>query len=168
MTPSTMTTAMPFTSFFQLQLNPPPPLLGYRSLRLTQKSSTFFNARASISTSSFPLASRIVVKNLPFSTSESDLRQEFSNFGQVAEVKLVKYEDRARRNAYAFIQYTCLDDAFLALENMDGEVFDGRMIYVDVAKPGRRCFGAYPTASGPPQQASPSGSTLNEQDECWY
>ncbi|CAN0920065.1 Small RNA-binding protein 11, chloroplastic [Linum grandiflorum] len=167
MTMTTIPTCLPFSSLIAVHSNP--RRLNYCNLRLAPNSNTLFNARASLSTTpSFPLASRIVVKNLPFSTSESDLLEEFSNFGEVSEVKLVKYEDKKRRNAYAFIQYTCLDDAFLALENMDGEVFDGRMIYVDVAKPGRRCFGAYPTASGPPQQSSASAATLNEQDECWY
>ncbi|CAL1402476.1 unnamed protein product [Linum trigynum] len=125
-----------------------------------------FHVRASLSTPGFPLASRIVVKNLPYLTSESSLREEFSSFGEVAEVKVLKFEEGERRKAHAFIQYTCLDDAFLALENMDRKMFDGRMIYVEVAKPGKRSFGEYPTASGPPK-GSPAASS-NDQDDCWY
>ncbi|XP_058197237.1 multiple RNA-binding domain-containing protein 1-like isoform X3 [Rhododendron vialii] len=67
----------------------------------------------------FPLASKIMVRNLSYSTTESCLRDEFSTYGQVAEVKLVVDEDSKRSKGYAFIQYTSQDDAILALESMD-------------------------------------------------
>lgn len=109
-TMTTIPTSLPFSSRFHLQLNP-----RRLELRFAPDSNRLFlfNARASLSTTpSFPLASRIVVKSkyrsglivvwlnpcrnlgrlsylgsadLPFSTNESDLRQEFSNFGEVAE-----------------------------------------------------------------------------------
>ncbi|EEF28964.1 glycine-rich RNA-binding protein 4, mitochondrial [Ricinus communis] len=129
------------------------------------KSSTL-NLRASFSsTSNFPLASRIIVKNLGYSVGESSLQKEFSNFGEIAEVKLVKDDERKRSKAFVFIQYTCQDDAILAMENMDRKIFDGRLIYVDLAKPGKETFRGYPKASGPPPLH------LREQDEvadCWY
>ncbi|KAF6135171.1 hypothetical protein GIB67_035242 [Kingdonia uniflora] len=56
---------------------------------------------------------------LSYATSETSLRKEFSNFGQVAEVKLIKDEGGKRSRGYAFIQYTSQDDAMLALENLD-------------------------------------------------
>ncbi|XP_059439121.1 glycine-rich RNA-binding protein 4, mitochondrial [Corylus avellana] len=120
--------------------------------------------RASLS--DYPLASRIMVRNLPYSTSESSLRQEFSNFGEIAEVKLEKNGARKWSKGYAFIQYTCQEDAMLALENMDYKNFDGRVIYVELAKPGGNAFGGRPRTSGPPKVQH-----LQEQDEvpdCWY
>ncbi|KAH0935273.1 hypothetical protein HID58_012390, partial [Brassica napus] len=65
------------------------------------------------SLSSYPLASKIMVRNLPFSTSEDFLQKEFSAFGEVSEVKLVKDESMKRSKSYAFIQFTSQDDAFL-------------------------------------------------------
>ncbi|KAJ9168485.1 hypothetical protein P3X46_020002 [Hevea brasiliensis] len=120
---------------------------------------------SSLSNSSFPLASRIIVRNLGYWVSDSSLQKEFSSFGEIAEVKLVKDEITKRPKAYAFIQYTCQDDAILALENMDQKIFDGRLIYVELAKPGKGSFEGYPKASGPPKQH------LQEKDEvadCWY
>ncbi|KDP30166.1 hypothetical protein JCGZ_18199 [Jatropha curcas] len=109
----------------------------------------------------------VFAENLGYSVSETSLRKEFSNFGEIAEVKLVKDIDITKRpKAYAFIQYTCQDDAVLALENMDRERFDGRLIYIEIAKPGKHSFGEYPKASGPPKKEN-----LQEQDEvsdCWY
>ncbi|KAF2302741.1 hypothetical protein GH714_002597 [Hevea brasiliensis] len=128
--------------------------------------------------------------DLGYWVSDSSLQKEFSSFGEIAEVKLVKDEITKRPKAYAFIQYTCQDDAILALENMDQrlyfvtlplssktrlkihvvlifyhQIFDGRLIYVELAKPGKGSFEGYPKASGPPKQH------LQEKDEvadCWY
>ncbi|KAF5729226.1 cold-inducible RNA-binding protein B-like [Tripterygium wilfordii] len=115
----------------------------------------------------YPLASRIMIKNLSYSTTEGTLQSEFSNFGQIAEVKLVKDEATKKSKGYAFIQYTCQDDAILALENMDQEEFDGRMLHIEIAKPVRSSFKGYPITSGPP----PKTQRFPEQDEvadCWY
>ncbi|KAJ0082141.1 hypothetical protein Patl1_12239 [Pistacia atlantica] len=103
--------------------------------------------------------------DLSFSTRESRLQREFSN-GEIAEVKLVKDELTKKSKGYAFIQYTSQDDALLALENMDCKSFDGRLIYVDIAKPGKEAFREYPKTSGPPKKQQ-----LPKQDEvadCWY
>ncbi|KAF3450044.1 hypothetical protein FNV43_RR06123 [Rhamnella rubrinervis] len=115
----------------------------------------------------YPLASRIMVRNLPYSTSESCLHEKFSNFGQIAEVKLVKDENTKRSRGFAFIQFTSQDDAMDALENMDNQNVDGRVIYVEIAKPGKHAFGGCPRTSGPPKQQQ----HLRHQEEvadCWY
>ncbi|XWS55398.1 hypothetical protein CRYUN_Cryun10bG0170900 [Craigia yunnanensis] len=160
------------------------------------------NLRLRASVSNYPLASRIFVKNLPYSTKESSLQKEFANFGQIAEVKLVKDDFTKRSKGYAFIQYTSQNDAMLAIENMDKQkyrdsplymtkssfsvnsttvynfissyhlnsrtmVFDGRLIYVEIAKPGKDRFKEYPKTSGPPR----SKQHLQETDDvadCWY
>ena len=122
------------------------------------------NLRASLP--NYPLASRIMVRNLPYTTHESSLQKEFSSFGEIAEVELIKDKSTRRSKGFAFIQYTNQDDALLALENMDHKVFDGRLIYVDIAKPGRDTFGGFPITSGPPKKQH-----FPEQDEvadCWY
>ncbi|XP_058197226.1 organelle RRM domain-containing protein 6, chloroplastic-like isoform X1 [Rhododendron vialii] len=104
----------------------------------------------------FPLASKIMVRNLSYSTTESCLRDEFSTYGQVAEVKLVVDEDSKRSKGYAFIQYTSQDDAILALESMDHKYLDGRLVFVELAKPGRNAFRGYPKTCGPsPQEKIP-------------
>ncbi|KAK7319239.1 hypothetical protein RJT34_03957 [Clitoria ternatea] len=116
--------------------------------------------RASSSRRDYPLASKIIVKNLPYSTGENILQMEFSNFGKIAEVKMVKDVKTKRSKGMAFIQYTCQDDAMLALETMDQKDFYGRTICVEIARLGWDDFGAPPKASGPPKQG--------EVADCWY
>lgn len=106
------------------------------------------------------------VADIPYSTSENSLQEKFSNFGQIAEVKLVKDEASKRSKGFAFIQYTNQDDAMLALENMDRQNFDGRVIYVELAKPGKDAYTEYPKTTGPPKK-----QYLQQQEEvtdCWY
>ncbi|CAA3027475.1 glycine-rich RNA-binding 4, mitochondrial [Olea europaea subsp. europaea] len=98
----------------------------------------FLKLRASYS--DYPLASKIIVK-----------------------IKLVKDEATKKSKGFAFIQYASQEDAMLALESMDHEYFDGRVLYVELAKPRKKDFGGYPKTSGPPQQQS--GTTKNEIDE---
>ncbi|XP_021300218.1 organelle RRM domain-containing protein 1, chloroplastic isoform X1 [Herrania umbratica] len=132
----------------------------------------------------YPLASRIFVRrvelgtkwltgrnlfvlDLPYSTKESCLQKEFANFGQIAKVKLVKDDFTKRSKGYAFIQYTSQDDAMLAVENMDQQVFGGRLIYVEIAKPGKDRFRRYPKTSGPPTDKQHLQET-NDVADCWY
>ncbi|KAK8582812.1 hypothetical protein V6N13_069580 [Hibiscus sabdariffa] len=115
----------------------------------------------------YPLASRIFVTNLPYSTKESRLQKEFANFGDIAEVKLVKDEFTKRSKGYAFIQYTSQDEAMVAVENMDQQVFDGRVIYVEIAKPGKDRFRGYPKTSGPPSTKLQLQQP-NDVADCWY
>ncbi|XP_047338986.1 small RNA-binding protein 11, chloroplastic [Impatiens glandulifera] len=102
--------------------------------------------------SDFPLASKIMIRNLSYTVTESRLVKEFSKFGHIADIKLVKDEDTKKSKGYAFIQYRCQDDALAALETMDNEPLDGRLIFLELAKPGRDAFGGYPISSGPPKE----------------
>ncbi|KAF5768804.1 putative RNA recognition motif domain, nucleotide-binding alpha-beta plait domain superfamily [Helianthus annuus] len=109
----------------------------------------------------YPLASKIIVRNLSYTTSESFLKEEFSNFGQIAEVKLVKDQRSNKSKGYAFVQYTNQDDAMSALEAMDEKYVDGRVVFVELAKPIDKRT-AYPKTSGPPQESSYSGQKQAE------
>ncbi|KAK4347523.1 hypothetical protein RND71_033862 [Anisodus tanguticus] len=110
-----------------------------------------FKIQASFS--SYPLASKIMVRNLSYSTDESCLEKIFSNFGQVAEVK---DEATQRSKGYAFIQYTSQENAILALDSMDHKYLNGRVISVELAKPTNKDFGRYPKTCGPPVERLPS------------
>ncbi|KAK9062338.1 hypothetical protein SSX86_019524 [Deinandra increscens subsp. villosa] len=104
----------------------------------------------------YPLASKIIVRNLSYTTNESCLKEEFSNFGQIVEVKLVKGETSTKSKGYAFVQYTNQDDAMSALETMDRKYLDGRVVFVELARPIDK-RSAYPKTSGPPQESPYSG-----------
>ncbi|KAL1332952.1 hypothetical protein HN51_061717 [Arachis hypogaea] len=117
---------------------------------------------------SYPLASKILVKNLPYTTGETTLQKEFSNFGKIAEVKVAKDVKTKRSKGYAFIQYMCQDDAMLALETMDQKDFYGRTIHVEIAKLGWDDYGARPRTSGPQKKWTLPEPEQEEVVDCWY
>ncbi|KAL8511994.1 hypothetical protein ACS0TY_018450 [Phlomoides rotata] len=83
----------------------------------------FANSRIYASNSrNYPLASKIIVTNLPFSVCESRLHKEFAKYGQICEVNLVKDEARKKSKGFAFIQYASQEEALLAIESMDYQV----------------------------------------------
>ncbi|KAL8193844.1 hypothetical protein R6Q57_026086 [Mikania cordata] len=118
----------------------------------------------------YPLASKIIVKSkylcfqfytnyLSYTTNESCLKEQFSIFGHIAEVKLVKDQSSKNPKGYAFVQYMNQDDAMSALETMDQKHLDGRVVFVELAKPMDK-KSAYPKTCGPPQ-----GSSYSDQKQ---
>nr|QKY65168.1 chloroplast RRM domain-containing protein [Passiflora oerstedii] len=145
------------------------PVLKCSISRWSLKNPTTLKLRASISDNDFPLGSRIVVKNLKYSVTENNLQQEFSSFGEIAEVKLFKGEGNSKSSRVsAFIQYASQDDAILALENMDQTLFDGRLIYVELARPARASSARYPRTCGPPVKKQLQVIQEDEVADCWY
>ena len=81
--------------------------------------------------------SKIYVGNLPFSTSEQDLGDLFSQYGQITECKLITDRYSGRSKGFAFITYNSADEANAALV-MNGNDMDGRNIRVNIAEDRRR------------------------------
>jgi len=80
------------------------------------------------------LIDRLFVRNLPFTTTEEDLHETFSHFGNIVAVH-IPVDDSKRNKGYAFITFESNADAKLALETMDGEDFQGRLIHILPARP---------------------------------
>eukprot|EP00268_Persea_americana_P004151 TRINITY_DN11307_c0_g2_i1.p1 TRINITY_DN11307_c0_g2~~TRINITY_DN11307_c0_g2_i1.p1 ORF type:complete len:158 (+),score=23.13 TRINITY_DN11307_c0_g2_i1:88-561(+) len=143
--------------------NQSPSILSISSNRRNRPNPKAFSLRASSSANHLPLASKVLVRNLSYSTDETSLKKEFSSFGQVIEVKLFKDESTERSRGFAFVQYTCQDDAMLAIENLDRKRMDGRVVYVELAKPMNFRFAAYPRTSGPPTGQNSKNEICSEE-----
>jgi len=79
---------------------------------------------------------RIYVGNLPFKYRGKDLREIFSEFGEVeyATVILDKF-NRRRSKGFGFVTFVNESDAEKAIKEMDGKELDGRNLTVNEAKP---------------------------------
>uniref|UniRef100_A0ACD5Z520 Uncharacterized protein n=1 Tax=Avena sativa TaxID=4498 RepID=A0ACD5Z520_AVESA len=77
---------------------------------------------------------RLFVTGLSFYTSEKTLREAFEPFGDLVEVKIIMDRISKRSKGYAFIEYTTEEAGGAALKAMNGEIINGWMIVVDVAK----------------------------------
>ena len=80
------------------------------------------------------LADRLFVRNLPFTTTEEELHEAFSHFGEINSVH-IPVDDAKRNKGYAFVAFESKRDAKAAMEAMDGEDFQGRLIHILPAKP---------------------------------
>ncbi|XP_073001103.1 organelle RRM domain-containing protein 2, mitochondrial-like [Typha latifolia] len=84
----------------------------------------------------FPAAStKLYVSGLSFRTTEESLRNAFQSFGRLVEVNLVMDRIANRPRGFAFLRYDTEEESKKAIEGMHGKFLDGRVIFVEVAKP---------------------------------
>ncbi|KAH0455529.1 hypothetical protein IEQ34_015561 [Dendrobium chrysotoxum] len=99
-------------------------------------------------------------KDLSYSISEASLIKLFSRFGHIVDIQIPRHEESKHSKGYAFIQYCSQEDAILAVEEIDRQWINGRLVYAEIAKPLHGI--AYPKTSGPPlQQSSVSNESRN-------
>jgi RNA recognition motif-containing protein len=89
---------------------------------------------------------KIYVGNIPFSTTESELEQLFSQHGTVSSVKVITDRETGRSRGFAFVER---DDASAdaAIRALDGTDFGKRSLRVNEAR--EREGG--PRRGGPPR-----------------
>ena len=80
------------------------------------------------------MGNRLYVGNLAFQTNEDTLRDAFSPFGQVLEVKIVTDRETGRSRGFAFVSLSDVESARSAQSEMDGANLDGRALRVNEAE----------------------------------
>lgn len=75
---------------------------------------------------------RLVVHNLPFSTTEENLREYYEKYGEVVGVDLLRKSD-GKLVGCAFIQFKLVQNAAKARHHTNGKEFIGRIIECDFA-----------------------------------
>lgn len=78
---------------------------------------------------------KLFVGNLPYRVTEDDLRQVFSQFGTVVDVRLITDKMTGRAKGFGFVEMSNGDEANKAVEGMHGKDFQGRNLVVNVARP---------------------------------
>jgi len=80
------------------------------------------------------LSKKIYVGNLPFSTTESELRSLFERHGQVTSVNVIMDRETGRPRGFAFVEMEDANSAATAIRSLDGSQLDGRSIRVNEAQ----------------------------------
>jgi cold-inducible RNA-binding protein len=78
---------------------------------------------------------KIYVGNLPFSSSESDVRDLFSEHGQVNDVAIITDRDTGQPRGFGFVEMPSDSEATQAIEKLNGFDMGGRQLNVNEAKP---------------------------------
>ncbi|XP_022742668.1 small RNA-binding protein 11, chloroplastic-like [Durio zibethinus] len=102
------------------------------------------------------IASKLFVGGLSFYTSEKGLLDAFSQYGQVMEAKIVTDRVSDKSKGFGFVTYASVDEAEKAITEMNGKDLNGRVIFVDYAKPTTKLGGGMPIARGPPDPIAKS------------
>ena len=76
---------------------------------------------------------KLYVGNLPFETTESDLKDLFSQAGSVETVRLITDRDTGRSKGFGFVEMQ--EGADKAIAEMNGRDFNGRALTVNEARP---------------------------------
>ena len=76
---------------------------------------------------------RLYVGNLPEDASSEALRRRFAQHGAVADVHMAVDRSSGRSRGYAFVTMASGDDARVAVERLDGAMFEHRPLRVNEA-----------------------------------
>jgi len=77
----------------------------------------------------------LYVGNLPFNTTETDLRTAFSAHGEVDDVRLITDRDSGRSKGFGFVEMPNDNEARAAMAALNGTEMADRTIKVNEARP---------------------------------
>ena len=77
----------------------------------------------------------IYVGNLSFSVSETDLREAFAAYGQVATASIIKDKFSGESRGFGFVEMPTKEEAEKAIAALNGKDLKGRTATVNEAKP---------------------------------
>ena len=78
---------------------------------------------------------KIYVGNLAYGVDSDQLRDKFTEHGQVTSAKVITDRDTGRSKGFGFVEMESGDMAQSAIENLDGSEWEGRRMNVKEAKP---------------------------------
>ncbi len=81
------------------------------------------------------MAKKLFVGNLSYSVSENDLKNLFSEAGEVVSVAIPTDRMTGRPRGFAFVEMANDEDADKAIETLNGKEIEGRALVVNEARP---------------------------------
>ncbi len=77
----------------------------------------------------------IYVGNLPYTTTEDELKALFSNYGTVLSVVIIVDRYTGRSKGFGFVEMATQREGETAIAELDGYLFNGRNLRVNTARP---------------------------------
>lgn len=81
---------------------------------------------------------KLYVGNLNFDANETQVRELFSSFGDVEDVKIVMDRFSGRSRGFAFVRMDSADSAGKAKDSLNGQPFQGKALIIDWARTEQR------------------------------
>ena len=80
------------------------------------------------------MSKKIYVGNIPFTATETQVREMFEEHGSVDSIAWITDRDTGRFRGFAFIEMED-EGANSAIQALNGQEIDGRPLKIDLAKP---------------------------------
>lgn len=77
----------------------------------------------------------IYVGNLSYSIGEEDLRNTFSEFGEVVSAKIITDRDTGHSKGFGFVEMSDETSGTTAIDNLNEQELAGRQLKVSQARP---------------------------------
>lgn len=77
----------------------------------------------------------IYVSNLSFNVQDEDLREFFTEYGEVTSAKIINDRETGRSRGFGFVEMADDEASKKAIAELDGATVEGRTIKVMEAKP---------------------------------
>ena len=81
------------------------------------------------------MSTKLYVGNLSFGVTSEDLQEHFAQAGAVESAKVVEDRETGRSRGFGFVEMSSADEAQSAIEQFNGQDFDGRNLVVNEARP---------------------------------
>jgi len=81
------------------------------------------------------MAKKLYVGGLPYSTTDAELKDAFSQAGTVASAVIIIDKMSGRSKGFGFVEMSSDEEAQKAIELMNGKDFGGRTLTVNEARP---------------------------------
>ncbi|MDQ3928929.1 MAG: RNA-binding protein, partial [Chloroflexota bacterium] len=81
------------------------------------------------------MAKKLYVGNLPYSVTEEELREMFSQVGEIADAAVVTDRYTGQSKGFAFVEMASDEAAQAAIQRFDGQDMGGRQLVVNEARP---------------------------------
>ncbi|KAL9240100.1 hypothetical protein vseg_014358 [Gypsophila vaccaria] len=98
------------------------------------------NSASSMLNSVRYMSTKLFIGGLSYGTDDNSLREAFSAFGEVADVKVIIDRETGRSRGFGFVNFADAESANSAMGAMDGQDLHGRSIRVSLAN--ERSFGS--------------------------
>ena len=81
------------------------------------------------------MSTKLYVGNLSFRVTSDDLLDHFSQAGSVESANVVMDRETGRSRGFGFVEMSNSEEATAAIEQFNGEEYDGRNLVVNEARP---------------------------------
>ncbi len=81
------------------------------------------------------MSKKLYVGNLSYSTTESQIRDQFSQVGEIASIALITDRDTGRPKGFGFVEMVTEEGAQEAIRRFNGFTLDSRALTVNEARP---------------------------------